>query len=156
MSILITKNGGEMSSVNFIRLLKTMLTDGIVDGCSITKSGTTVNIGAGHLIAGGAYIEIGNASINISYSGELIVRVDTSSDTPAEMMIRPAQALTQQDLANGGTVYELQLATFTYSSGSLTALNVTVGKSTANSGSENIYVQSAQPSSPNTGDLWFW
>lgn len=153
MAVLITRNGGTLSSVNFIRLLKSAFSDGIIDGCEITKSGTTLSVGAGHLIVGGAYVEIGDVSGNVSGSGELVIRVDTASDTPAELELRNVQALTKQDLANGGTVYEMQLATFTYASGAISNLTVTAGKAASSS---TTYVQSAQPTSPSTGDLWFW
>lgn len=156
MALLITKNGGEMSSVNFIRLLKSAFSDGIIDGCEITKSGSTLTIGAGFLIAGGAYVEIGDATVDISSSGELIIRIDTTSDTPAGMQIRTVQDLIQQDLANGGTVYEMRLATFTYTSGTISNLTVSASKISPQNNTSEIYVQSAQPTSPNTGDLWFW
>lgn len=157
MAVLITRNGGEMSSVNFIRLLKSAFSDGIIDGCEITKSGSTIAISSGYLIVGGAYVEVGSASANISASGELVIRVNTESDTPVVMEVRTAQDLTQEDLANGGAVYEMRLATFTYASGAISELTVTAGAASSFSDSApEIYVQSTQPTAPNTGDLWFW
>lgn len=150
MPTLITRNGGSLSSVDYMRVVKKAISDGVIDGCSMTKSGAAINITAGHIVACGALVEIESASMNVSASGELVLKIDTTSETPAQLLTRASSTLTQQDLTNGGTVYELRLATYTVSSGNVSAISIKVPNS------PTVYVQQAQPSSPSVGDLWFW
>ena len=137
MPELITRDGGPMSSVNFMRLVKRVIPDGILDGCAITKSGATLYIAAGHIVACGALIETEAASLTVSSSGELILKIDTAAEQKAQFLTRTPVTLTRQDLTNGGTVYELRLATYTYGSGSITGLSVGSGSSSSSSGSSS-------------------
>ena len=132
MPTLITRNGGQMSSLNFMRLVKKVIPDGILDGCGISKSGSVITVAAGHIVACGALIEVESTSITVSSSGELVLRIDTSSETPAQIIARDSATLTQQDLTTGGTVYEFRLTSYTYSSG-----NVTLGADTSGSASSS-------------------
>lgn len=135
MPELITRNGGQMSSQNFMRLIKQVIPDKIIDGCAITKSGSTIYIAAGHIVAGGALVEVDAASITVSASGELVLRINTADTTPARIIARTAATLTQQDLTNGGTTYEMQLATYVYGTNSISLLKVTAGSSSTASSS---------------------
>lgn len=120
MSELITQNGHPISAENFMRLIKKVIPDCILDGCAVTKSGATINIAAGHLVAGGALVEVDATSLTVSASGELVLRIDTNADNPVQIVARAATNLAQQDLTNGGTVYELRLKKFIYSAGGIT------------------------------------
>lgn len=140
MSELITQNGHPISAENFMRLIKKVIPDGILDGCTVTKSGATINIAAGHIVAGGALVEVEATSLTVSASGELVLRIDKASDNPAQIVARAATGLTQQDLTNGGTIYEYRLATYTYSAGSVSL------------GGGNTSSSSSSPSSPSSSN----
>lgn len=140
MSELITQNGHPISAENFMRLIRKVIPDGILDGCTVTKSGATINIAAGHIVAGGALVEVEATSLTVSASGELVLRIDKASDNPAQIVARAATGLTQQDLTNGGTIYEYRLATYTYSAGSVSL------------GGGNTSSSSSSPSSPSSSN----
>lgn len=135
MPELITRNGGQMSSQNFMRLIKHVISDSILDGCAISKSGSTIYIGAGHIVAGGALVEVEAMSVTASTSGELILRINTADENKAQIIARTSTTLMQQDLTNEGQIYEMRLATYTYSSGSISSLAVVSGGSSNHSSS---------------------
>lgn len=137
MPELITRDGGPMSSVNFMRLIKRAISDGILDGCAITKSGSTINIAAGHIVACGALIETEAMALTVATSGELVLKIDTTAEQKVQFITRTPITLTKQDLTTGGTVYEMRLATYTYSSGSITSLSVGSGSSSSSSGNSS-------------------
>ena len=109
-----------MSAENFMRLIRKTIADGVLDGCKITASGATIHIAAGHIVAGGALVEVDATSLTVSASGELVLKINTAAENDAQILARSATALTKQDLTNGGTVYELKLAAYTYSGGTVT------------------------------------
>ncbi len=159
MADLITQNGHAMSSGNFIALVKSTLTDGALNGCGITSSGANITVAAGRIVAGGALVTLENSTVTASAAGELILRIDTSGEATASLIARASATLTKQDLTVTGNVYELQLATFGFSSGAVSGLSTKIGTAKPKTAAANlpgIYVQQAQPSSPSTGDLWFW
>ena len=137
MSELITQNGHPISAENFMRLIKKVIPDGTLDGCTVTKSGATINIAAGHIVAGGALVEVEAMSLTVSASGELVLRIDKASDNPAQIVARAATGLTQQDLTNGGTIYEYRLATYTYSAGSVSLGGGNTSSSSSSSSSNS-------------------
>ena len=146
-----------MSSGNFMRLLKSILSDGKLDGCGITASGADITVGAGRIVAGGALVVVESTTVTASAAGELVLKVDTSGDGTATILARPAVTLTKQDITGVGTVYEIQLATFGFTSGAVSGLSVKIGAAAPIGASgRGIYVQQSAPSNPITGDLWFW
>ena len=154
---LITKAGNAMSSKNFMRLMKSILTDGKLDGCGITSSGANITVAAGRIVAGGALVVMESTTVTASVAGELVLRIDTSGEGSASILARAAIALTKQDITGAGTVYEEQLATFGFSSGAVSGLSVKIGAAAPIGASgRGIYVQQSAPSNPITGDLWFW
>ena len=154
---LITKAGNAMSSKNFMRLMKSILTDGKLDGCGITSSGANITVAAGRIVAGGALVALDSTTVTASVAGELFLRIDTSGEGSASILARAAIALTKQDITGAGTVYEVQLATFGFSSGAVSGLSVKIGTAAPIGASgRGIYVQQSAPSNPITGDLWFW
>lgn len=154
---LITKAGSPMSSGNFMRLLKSILTDGKLDGCGVTATGANITVATGRIVAGGALVTLDTTVVTASAAGELVLKIDTSGEGSAAVLARAAATLTRQDITGSGTVYELQLATFGFTSGSVSGLSVKLGTAkpvgTADAG---IYVQQTQPTNPATGDLWLW
>lgn len=154
---LITKNGGALSSGNFMALIKSTLADGIISGCGITASGASITVAAGRIVAGGALVEIESTVVSASSAGELVLTIDMSGEGAAAISARAAATLTRQDITGAGTTYELQLATFGISAGAVTNLSVKIGAAAPIGASgRGIYVQQSAPSSPSTGDLWFW
>ncbi len=135
MPELITRDGGQISSLNFMRLVKRAISDGIIDGCAISKSGSEIYIKSGHIVACGALVEVEDMSVKVSSSGELILRISMDGEKQAQIIARTSSNLTQQDLTNGGKTYETRLATYTYGSGSITQLTVGSGSSSQPSGS---------------------
>lgn len=159
MADLITQNGHGMSSGNFIALMKSILTDGILNGCGITASGANITVAAGRIVAGGALVTLESTTVTASAAGELVLRIDTSGEATAALIARATSTLTQQDITVTGNVYELQLATFGFSSGAVSGLSTKIATAKPRTTAANlpcIYVQQAQPASPSTGDLWFW
>lgn len=155
---LITKAGSPMSSGNFMRLMKSILSDGKLDGCGITASGASITVAAGRIVAGGALVVIeSTTTVTASAAGELVLRIDTSGEGTASILARTAVTLTKQDITGAGTVYEVQIATFGFTSGAVTNLSIKIGAAAPIGASgRGIYVQQSAPSSPSTGDLWFW
>ena len=154
---LITKAGSPMSSGNFMRLLKSILTDGKLDGCGVTASGANITVATGRIVAGGALVTLDTTVVTASAAGELVLKIDTSGEGSAAVLARAAATLTRQDITGSGTVYELQLATFGFTSGSVSGLSVKLGTAKpVGMADVGIYVQQTQPTNPATGDLWLW
>ena len=153
---LITKNSGAMSSANFMALFKSALTDGKLDGCSITASGANITVAAGRIVAGGALVVLESTTVTASAAGELVLRVDTSGEGSASVLARASATLTKQDITGTGTVYEVQLATFGFSSGAVSGLAVKIGTAKpAGASSPTITYGTAEPTGGNDGDIYF-
>lgn len=153
---LITKAGNAMSSKNFMRLMKSILTDGKLDGCGITSSGANITVAAGRIVAGGALVVMESTTVTASVAGELVLRIDTSGEGSASILARAAIALTKQDITGAGTVYEVQLATFGFSSGAVSGLSVKIGTAKpAGAAAPNISYGTGEPSGGSDGDIYF-
>lgn len=156
MADLVTQTGHTMSAANFIALMRSILTDGSLNGCGITASGANITIAAGRIVAGGAIVTLESTTVTATAAGELVLKIEMSAEPTASLIARAAVTLTKQDLTVTGNVYELQLATFGFTSGAVSGLSVKLSASKPKTSASGIYVQQAQPSSPATGDLWFW
>lgn len=154
---LITKAGNAMSSKNFMRLMKSILTDGKLDGCGITSSGANITVAAGRIVAGGALVVMESTTVTASVAGELVLRIDTSGEGSASILARAAIALTKQDITGAGTVYEVQLATFGFTSGAVSGLSVKIGtaKPVGAASSPTITYGTGEPTGGNDGDIYF-
>ena len=153
---LITKAGNAMSSKNFMRLMKSILTDGKLDGCGITSSGANITVAAGRIVAGGALVVLESTTVTASAAGELVLRVDASGEGSASILARTAVTLTKQDITGAGTVYEVQLATFGFTSGAVSGLSVKIGTAKpAGAAAPNISYGTGEPSGGNDGDIYF-
>ena len=146
-----------MSSGNFMRLLKSILSDGKLDGCGITASGADITVGAGRIVAGGALVVVESTTVTASAAGELVLKVDTSGDGTATILARPAVTLTKQDITGVGTVYEIQLATFGFTSGAVSGLSAKIGtaKPVGAASSPTITYGTGEPTGGNDGDIYF-
>lgn len=156
MADLVTQTGHTMSAANFIALMRSILTDGSLNGCGITASGANITIAAGRIVAGGAIVTLESTTVTATAAGELVLKIEMSAEPTASLIARAAVTLTKQDLTVTGNVYELQLAKFGFTSGAVSALSVKLSASKPKTSASGIYVQQAQPASPSTGDLWFW
>jgi hypothetical protein len=152
---LITKSGRPMSSGNFMRLMKSILTDGKLDGCGISSSGANITVAAGRIVAGGALVVVESTTVTAIGAGELVLKIDTNAGT-ASILARAAVTLTQQDITGTGTVYEVQLATFGFTSGSVSGLTVIIGTAKpVGCSSSSITCGTAAPSGGSDGDIYF-
>lgn len=154
---LITKAGSAMSSKNFMRLMKSILTDGKLDGCGITSSGANITVAAGRIVAGGALVVIESTTVTASVAGELVLRIDTSGEGSASVLARASATLTKQDITGAGTVYEAQLATFGFTSGAVSGLSAKIGtaKPVGAASSPTITYGTGEPAGGNDGDIYF-
>ena len=154
---LITKAGSPLSSGNFMRLIKSILSDGKLDGCGITASGANITVSAGRIVAGGALVVLDSTTVTASAAGELVLRIDTSGEGSASVLARASATLTKQDITGTGTVYELQLATFGFSGGAVTGLSVKLGtaKPVGATSSPTITYGTGEPTGGSDGDIYF-
>ena len=94
---------------------------GVVKGCSITYLGTNqIRLGAGYVYVCGRLVKIDEEIVLSPFAdeagaaGELILKIDLLSDTPAKVLARtPRQELVQTDINGEGAVYEYLLASYT-------------------------------------------
>lgn len=98
---------------------------GVAKGCELSKTNNSVTIGEGVFCIKGRFLDIiGNETINISENGyySLVCEIDLSKENTKEdfnqgsiKVISGATTyptLTQQDLNNGGTLYQYEFARF--------------------------------------------
>lgn len=89
--------------------------DGIVEGCSISKSGNNVVIGTGWFIASGYYTNIETEQILPISSGKLVYEIDLTKTNTTEIFNQGSFKIIlgtprKDDLFNGGTIYQLVFA----------------------------------------------
>lgn len=98
---------------------------GVIDGCNISKTNTTVTVSDGWFVIKGALLrEQGGTTLNVEQDGyySLVCEIDlTKENTETSLLqatiklIRGASTyttLTQQDITNGGSVYQYEFARF--------------------------------------------
>lgn len=122
------------------RLYSSIFNDGVLHGCSFSFAGYTLTLSPGYLIAAGRLIKV-SAAQNYACNGasegfaRLILTIDLSKIASNILFeqIKPEleyslsnagfSDLTQQDINNGiSTVYQLELARVSLSSGGITAI----------------------------------
>ena len=121
-------DGSTVSSADDAAIYRTALSDGIINGCNVSHSGANINISAGRVLMCGrtAKFEAEQIQASLIASGELIIKIDMEGSTPAEWITRQPQDLTQQDINNGGTIYEIQIATYTADESGIKSITRTV------------------------------
>ena len=98
---------------------------GVIDGCSVSKTNTTVTVSDGWFVIKGALLsEQGGTTLNVEQDGyySLVCEIDlTKENTETSLLqatiklIRGASTyptLTQQDITNSGSVYQYEFARF--------------------------------------------
>ena len=125
------------------QMFEAVLADGILRGCVVTASGTNVYISEGALIIKGRLIEIPSTvteattptynngygrvkvCINTTNSSTTLLNQQAFVDTEYSSSTT-FPALTQDDINDGGTLYEVELAVLTYTSGSISDVSQTL------------------------------
>lgn len=105
---------------------------GVVKGCSITYLGTNqIRLGAGYVYVCGRLVKIDEEIVLSPFAdeagaaGELILKIDLLSDTPAKALARtPRQELVQTDINGEGAVYEYLLASYTVTDVAISGLTI--------------------------------
>lgn len=100
---------------------------GILYGCDITASGSTVTVGGGYGLVKGRLFQITTTTLNANISGssgvgQVLIKLDVSnSSLPISFLVRTGNdyiAMESDDTANyTGGVYWMELARFEYNSG---------------------------------------
>ena len=98
---------------------------GIVKGCELSSTNTSVTVGEGYFCIKGRFLQIlGDETIEVSDNGyySLICEIDLSQENTKEDFNQGSikvvsgssayPALTQQDINNNGTVYQYEFARF--------------------------------------------
>ena len=110
---------------------------GILTGCGLTEvGGAQVQIRDGYLILCGRVCKVSqevlhaNLSANGTQEGQLVAVIDLSnSENPIKLETRlPKGELMQGDINAGGTVYELEIATYTADELSVKSITTTANK----------------------------
>lgn len=104
---------------------------GVIRGCEITYLGANkMRVGAGYVYVCGRMVEIEEETVPSPYAetsaaGELILKVDLLSDTPAKLLARtPRVELLQEDINAGGSVYEYLMASYIISDVAISGLTI--------------------------------
>ena len=101
--------------------------DGRIQGVTISNTSTTIVIGPGYFISSGYYTKITSDEIISVTNGTwtLIYEIDLTKINTTDIFLQGSfklinTTLRKDDLFNGGTIYQLALATVTMSSGIIT------------------------------------
>ena len=110
---------------------------GILTGCGLTAvGGAQVQIRDGYLILCGRVCKVSqeviyaNLSTNGVQEGQLVTVIDLSNaENPIKFEVRlPKGELIQEDINAGGTIYELEIATYTADELSVKSITTTANK----------------------------
>lgn len=148
---LLTKSGAYTTSQQMAALFRRALTDGVLVGCECNATSGVLTVTSGVMMLSGFMVAIESQTFAPATSGEVVVKFNIADGT-ADIFTRSVADLVKEDLFNGGDEYEAQLATYTVSGSSVTAVARTLTAATANSG---ITVSSIKPGNPVKGDIWF-
>lgn len=108
----------------------TSRTDGIISGCDVTYSGKIITVGNGYGFAKGCLFNITTQTLNPTfptsgtYVGRVVVNIDADNNT-ATLTTQtglPLPPLQQDDINNGGSLYQMVLANFSCSTSAITGL----------------------------------
>lgn len=133
------------------------LHDGILNGCALTHSGFSVTMAAGHILANGRTVRH-DASDSWSVSGavsgfaRVVMTIDLSktstatsftmisSDVDYAASLEEFGSLRQDDLNDGGTIYQVELCVVALSSGGVANIVRQLGPAAVRSSSEILIV----------------
>lgn len=167
MSIrLLTRTGGEVSAMADSILNAASNVNGVLKGCEITITDGKITVAAGEILIEGRIVELpASESLTPTEAGILAMKIDLDAAPYVSLVAYPSgTSLTQEDIMADGKVYEQQLGTFSFSNGLAKSFYKTIGAARcrlntapANSRTDlGIYIQEAEPVSPQAGDLWFY
>lgn len=132
---------------NYRAWMKTLIPDGIINGCALSFTGTSITVGVGHFSACGAVTEIDVAEttdlldpiasgyVRLKYAIDLTQIPDSVTFTQGSFTYDYSAtlggfgALTQEDINAAGTTYEIEFAIYTMVGSAVTALTRSVGYS---------------------------
>lgn len=130
--------------------------NGIIQGCETTLSGNTVTVQPGRIMIYGRLVDITLTEITIPYTtttqqGAVYVEIQPeNAQQPAQIGVMSAEgyvSLTQEDLMNGGTTYQIALATFTVNANTVSGFTV----------SDNMFITAAAlVEESGSNDTWNW
>lgn len=159
----VTVNDREYDAEFFTELLKAGFRSGVSSGSFVVSlgSGLTVNISSGRGFYGGFFFYDSSAST-------LTCNTATGTRTDLAVFRLNSAARTMELVVKEGTTSvasgELALAKITVTGSEVIAVeNLSDGRnygakcgSAASIDGHAVFIQQSQPSSPKTGDLWFW
>ena len=148
------------TSVNWRSILKALTAaDGYLTGCDINFTSNTITCGTVVQNEGAETID---ATPNVSNGfARLKLVVDLTQEASASdsaqtywavdySATEPLPALTQEDITGSGSIYEMEVAVFTVSGGSLTAISKQMKKAGITADAENyatnIVITTTEPS----------
>lgn len=152
---------------------RAILPDGILTGCELSYSGTTLTLGAGHLMICGRQIRVPSAvnyAITDATSGfaRLLITVDltrTATKDTFDQVTASVQYATaldgfadleQSDINAAGTIYQVAVCVVSLGSGGITGIESQLGLSRAEGGGLNFKVVGGltQPTDPAENTIW--
>lgn len=150
-------------------LFENVVNDGILKGCAVTASGANVYISPGVLVVKGRLIRVSGTvteETTPTYSdgyGRIKVCINTSNESTESInhqvfivteysSSETFPNLTQDDINDSGTLYEVELARFQYVSGSIST--VTEKLPIVDSKQKQITYGTADPTGGSIGDIY--
>ena len=107
------------------KVFRAALSDGYLDGCTVGASNRNVIIGAGALMMCGRCVIIDSSQVLAAPAGNgyIRVRIDVDSSlTPVSVSLISSSSTTQEDINNGGSIYDVILGTYNSDSATTTAV----------------------------------
>jgi hypothetical protein len=124
------------SSDCFAHFINTFLDkrNGVTKGCILSNTSNSVTVGAGYFVVQGRFLEeVGGTTLDVTSATEyckLVCEIDLSKINTTTSFLQASwkilknssnyPTLTQQDLENGGTIYQLEFAKFQNTTGGIT------------------------------------
>lgn len=118
----VTFKDAKIRAIDDAAVFASVVSDGIARGCELTYSGATLNLGAGNIIACGRNIKVPAAqaiAVTGASSGyaRLVLTIDLSASEGQQIKLDMEYAasesgfssLTQEDINDGGTVYQTEI-----------------------------------------------
>lgn len=144
-----TIDGGTVTSLDdaVVQNVLSMRQNGVLEGMGASLAGTTVTVQPGRALIYGRLIDVDLTEIDIpltatAETGIVYLQAEPNGETPASIGVASAQGGVtpqQDDLINGGEIYQLVLATFAVNS--TTVSNFTANEDAAISTPADFIIQ---------------